>query len=120
MADGSSRKPIWRELAPHLDRTVSPDLNCALALHHLELAAAYFGALDLEARSDDDDNLTHNLRSNAERFKLVMKHMDQRYPSGNEDFRAAAAAFFKAINDHWDAVWREEYGPGDDSAEDEA
>lgn len=100
-------------MAPDM-RPVSHDMAAVLVLHHLDLAARYFGTLDLDCRSDEDDNLTYALRGNRERFDLVMRHMKQRHGAVPEDgeFGPAVHAFLKAINDHWDAVWREDYGPG--------
>lgn len=119
MADGVTKrkdeKPRWRVgLAPDM-RPVSHDLAAVLVLHHLDLAMRYFGTLDLDCRSDDDDTLEYALRGNRERYALVMRHLEARFAGSEDDaeFGGAVRAFLTSINDHWDAEWRDEYGPGD-------
>jgi hypothetical protein len=121
MADGTSEAPKWRKNGIDMNDTVSPDTAAVLMLHHLKLAAAYFGALDIEPAADETDGagelidpLSFYLRSNDERRKLVLRHLERLHPerSGNEDYRIAVQMFTIAVNEYWAGVWREEFGPG--------
>lgn len=123
MADGTSEAPTWRRNGIDMNDTVAPDAAAVLMLHHLKIAAAYYGALDIEPEAHDQDAtgelidpLAFYLRSNDERRKLVLRHLERLYPErgGNEDFRVAAQMFLIATNEYWADVWRKEFTPDED------